>query len=284
MLALKGQVEIVGVATKKTSSFNSDFCDLAPFAKKSNISFLHTNDINSQEAIGFINKCNPDFICCLGWSSLIKEELLNLYPIIGYHPAELPKNRGRHPLIWALVLGLSQTASTYFLMDKGADSGDILSQEIVSIDFNDNARSMYDKLTSVALTQLQTLLLSINAQKHLDIREKLQTLARPQDHTQANIWRKRSREDGQIDFRMSSLAIYNLIRALSHPYPGAEVKYKNNLYKIWDSKIINYPHSNIESGKILEIQGNNILIKTYDGAIMLTSHELPQDIRVGEYL
>jgi len=49
--------------------------------------------------------------------------------VIDFHPAALPANRGRHPIIWALVLGLQETASTFFFMDEGADSGDIISQE-----------------------------------------------------------------------------------------------------------------------------------------------------------
>lgn len=52
-------------------------------------------------------------IFCFGWSRLIKPPLLELPPmgVVGFHPAALPKNRGRHPLIRALVLGLRETAS-----------------------------------------------------------------------------------------------------------------------------------------------------------------------------
>ena len=81
----------------------------------------------------------PDIIFCFGWSSLIKSEVLNLTKlgVVGYHPAMLPNNRGRHPLIWAKILGLTQTGSTYFFMDEGADTGDILDQSSfeISIDY-----------------------------------------------------------------------------------------------------------------------------------------------------
>ena len=59
--------------------------------------------------------------------------------VIGYHPAALPANRGRHPIIWALVLGLSEIASTFFRMDTGADTGPIIDQEPVPIDDDDDA-------------------------------------------------------------------------------------------------------------------------------------------------
>lgn len=286
ILELYPKIQLAGVATKEKSAFNSDFYDLAPLAKSKAIPVYYASDINSEESLDFIKSCNPDLLCCLGWSSLIKDKLLELYPIIGYHPAELPKNRGRHPLIWAIALGLSQTASTFFLMDKGADSGDILSQKIVPITHDDNARSMYDKLTFVALSQLQELLLTLNKNQKVfsTIQQNLHSIAIPQDHSHSNTWRKRNRMDGLIDFRMSSEAIYNLIRALSHPYPGAEIEYNGDYFKIWDCKIINYPYNNIESGKILQIENNEILVKTYDGAILLTQHELPPNITIGEYL
>ena len=87
-------------------------------------------------------------IFCFGWSSLLKERVLNIPPmgVIGYHPAKLPENRGRHPLIWAIALGLENSASTFFFMDKGADSGDILSQVDFNISYQDDAQSVYQKV------------------------------------------------------------------------------------------------------------------------------------------
>ena len=74
--------------------------------------------------------------------------------VLGYHPAELPKNRGRHPIIWALVLGLKRTASTFFFMDEGADTGDILSQYKINISKNDNAETLYNRIIEVAMKQV----------------------------------------------------------------------------------------------------------------------------------
>ena len=74
--------------------------------------------------------------------------------LVGYHPALLPQNRGRHPIIWALALGLEETGSTFFFMDEGADTGDILSQRRVPITPEDDAGTLYDKLTTTALDQI----------------------------------------------------------------------------------------------------------------------------------
>ena len=83
---------------------------------------------------------------------------------------------------------------------------------------------------------------------------------------------------------MSSLAIYNLVRALTKPYVGAHVEYGEKEIKIWKVKIIENSLKNFESGKILNINENKILVKTYDSAIELVDHEFIDLPKIGEYL
>ena len=115
-----------------------------------------------------MHELGPDAIYCFGWSHLLSQEVLRAAPLgcVGYHPALLPWNRGRHPIIWALALGLSQTGSTFFLMDEGADTGDILSQRTVPIEDEDDAGTLYEKLKAVACNQTEEIDAMV-AQGHL---------------------------------------------------------------------------------------------------------------------
>jgi len=151
---------IVGVCTKEKSSFNTDYADLTKVCKANQIPYKYVDNINSEDSVEWIKKLNPDIIFCFGWSSLIKKELLELpkMGIVGYHPANLPKNRGRHPLIWALALGLKKSASTFFFMKEGVDNGDILSQKDYEILYEDDARTLYEKVTNLALKQIEEFL------------------------------------------------------------------------------------------------------------------------------
>jgi len=268
---------IVGVCTKEISTFNSDYANLVPLCKKNDIKYKYIKDINSKENILWIQSLEPDIIFCFGWSSLIKKELLDLAPmgIIGFHPASLPQNRGRHPIIWALALGLKESASTFFFMDEGADSGDILSQVFFKISETDTASTLYDKIVQIALLQIKNFLPKLQNKTFIKIK---------QDHNQSNVWRKRNKKDGLIDFRMNSLSIYNLIRSLSKPYVGASILYNKSDIIVWKSQIVENNISNIESGKVLEVENNTILVKTYDGAIRLLEHEFILLPKVGEYL
>jgi len=271
------KAEIVGVCTKDKSRFNSDFADLTPLCVKNKIPFKYTDNINSKENIEWINALNPDIIFCFGWSSLIKQELLNLpkMGVVGYHPAALPQNRGRHPLIWALVLGLKKSASTFFFMDEGADSGDILSQEEFEIIYEDDAKSLYSKVSKVALNQIEEFLPKLQNNSFQRIK---------QDHEKANIWRKRGKADGKIDFRMTSNAIYNLVRALTKPYVGAHIEYNGQDISIWKVEEIEFDKDNIEYGKVLENDGKSITVKTYDKAIRIVEHDFKVLPKIGEYI
>jgi methionyl-tRNA formyltransferase len=268
---------ITGVCTKKTSNFNNDFCDLSSLCISNNIPYKYVTDINDSETINWIKSCKPDVIFCFGWSNLLKKELLNLSKIgvIGYHPTKLPLNRGRHPLIWALALGLENSASTFFFMDEGADTGDILSQKEFKITYKDDAKSLYAKVSNIALSQIEKFLPELQANSFKRIKQK---------NSLPNYWRKRNKNDGLIHFGMNSQTIYNLVRALTRPYIGAHIFYKNQDIKIWKVKELNNIDVNIEYGKILKVKNNTIIVKTADGAIEILEHNFNELPKEGEYL
>jgi len=277
LLKLK-KANIVGVITKSNSSFNSDFIDLSYIAIENNIPYKYTKDINSFEILNWIKDLNADIIYCMGWSSLIKENLLNATSkgVIGYHPALLPQNRGRHPIIWALALGLKKTGSTFFKMDSGADSGDIIIQDEVIIEFDDYALDLYNKLINSAKKQVQ-----IITNKLASSNEKYII----QDNSKANYWRKRTKKDGEINFSSNTLTIFNLIKSLSKPYPGAHILYNNEDFKVWRSKMDDKYPVNIEPGKVLKISDEgNILVKTGDGSIWIIDHEITILPKINSYL
>ena len=270
---------IVGVITKKKSDFNADFCDLTPLTEKYHIPVFFRKKDNEKAIISFLKEKKPDVIYCFGWSHILPTEILSIpkYGVVGFHPAELPNNRGRHPLIWAIFLGLKRTASTFFIMDEGADTGDIISQEIVNIEESDTAKTLYKKVTDVAIRQI------ISFSKEFELKGN-NIEKKKQDITKGNSWRKREKIDGQIDFRMSSDAIYNLVRALTHPYVGAHIILEEKEIKIWKVIKKNCTFANCEPGKVLEVEDNKILIKSYDGAIQIIEHEFFELPKKGQYL
>ncbi|MDC0637000.1 formyltransferase family protein [Flavobacteriaceae bacterium] len=276
---LEVDANIVGIITKESSDFNSDFSDLKPIAKLNGIPALYANNINSEETLLWIREFKPDILMCFGWSNLIKKEVLEVAPmgVVGFHPTLLPNNRGRHPLIWAKALGLDKSGNTFFFMDEGADTGDILSQKPFKINKEDDASSLYQKMVDLAIIQIP------------EFHDQLKSGNYPrisQDKNAGNTWRKRSIKDGLIDFRLSTQQICNLVRALTKPYVGAHIGIEKKNYVVWkveegeaESLAIN-----IEPGKVLSIVENKIQIKTGDGSVWLVNHELKALPKIGTYL
>jgi len=269
--------DVVGVCTLRAPTFNSDHVDLSKISNSHGIPWLYANDINSIESISWIKDKSPDVIFCFGWSKLLKEDLLELTPlgVIGFHPAALPANRGRHPLIWAFVLGLKKTASTFFFMNAEADTGDILSQCEVEISDADDASTLYKKVTQLALDQIEEFLpkLTLNTyQRH------------SQDKRFANSWRKRGMRDGLIDWRMSAKSIQNLVRGLAKPYIGASFFVDGQEVKVWKTQLINDVPRNIEPGKVLAVENCKPIIKCGEDAICLLETEPIFNPNLGSYL
>lgn len=262
------KANIIGVITKKESKFNSDFVDLSLICKENNIRYLYVENINAPESLEFIRELKPDIGLCLGWSQLLRPEVLDLFPkgVVGFHPAALPKNRGRHPIIWTLVLGLSETASSFFMLDAGADTGQLLSQVKIPILYEDTARTLYDKIMGSAKEQLLELWDHICEGSVCIINGEGQ---------QANTWRKRNRNDGKIDWRMSGTNIYNLVRALTKPYVGAHFEYDNREYKVW--RVRELPDDgfeNIEPGKIISVSDDGrFKVKSGEGIVEVIQYD-----------
>lgn len=269
--------DIVGICTLKESKFNADHIDLTSVGTALGIPCFYAEDINSTEALTWINGKAPDVIFCFGWSKLLKHELLTLAPlgVVGFHPAALPANRGRHPIIWSLVLGLNKTASTFFFMDEGADSGDILSQREILISDQDDARTLYNKVTETALAQIVEFLPSLASGNAQRIK---------QSQLHVNTWRKRSKSDGIIDWRMSAQSIHNLVRGLAKPYVGANFLVDGKEIKVWKTQLYSLYENNIEPGKIIGNSATGSIVKCGEGAICLIETEPSFVPNVGDYL
>lgn len=274
---IKNKADVVGVITKEKSDFNADFTDITPLCRENNIPYIFVKTTNDLSSADFIRELKPDIGFCLGWSLLVSGEIIDLFPMgmVGYHPAALPNNRGRHPLIWALALGLTETASSFFMIDKTADTGDVISQCPISISYDDDAETLMDKVNTMGAKQLVELCASF---------ENNTVVRVPQSPEEGNSWRKRGKCDGQIDWRMSSKAIYDLVRALTKPYVGAHFVKDDTDYKVWKVReIMDDSYGNIEPGKVVSLTETGFIVKVWDNLIEVLSCD-PVEVTVGDYL
>ncbi|MGI8401542.1 MAG: formyltransferase family protein [Gemmatimonadaceae bacterium] len=271
------EAEIVAVVTRERSDFNADFRSLRPLAEANGIPYFLWAEDGDSSILEWLSGFNPDVAYCFGWSRLLSSAVLALprNGIVGFHPTELPMNRGRHPLIWALALGLRETASTFFFMGDAPDSGPILSQVKLAIHEDDDARSLYSRVTNTALKQLTALTRGLADGTMVAV---------PQDAMRAGYWRRRTPADGRIDWRMSGRSIRNLVRALATPYPGATFLHGGADVIVRKVALAGGAAENLEPGKVLAVEGKTFTVRVGDGALRILDHDLADPPPVGAYL
>ena len=265
-----GPLDLVGICTT-SRPFGSDALDLTPFATELGVDVLDVQDLNDPASLAWLAERSPDVVVCAGWSRLLRDEVLRLprLGVIGYHPAALPRNRGRHPIIWTLVLGLPSAGSTFFLMDEGADSGPIISQRSIPVLAQESVASLYARLNEVASEQLAEIAADIDRTGGFEIQ--------PQDQAAATSWRKRSELDGLVDWRMSAAVVERLVRALGPPYPGAEFHIGPEKIRIVGAEVARGP-LDMEPGRVLAVSGNSATIMTGEGALRIRAERALEGI------
>lgn len=243
------------------SKFYSDFSSFNDLSQKYKIQHVKVNNINDNENVELLRKINPDIILVMGWSQLLHENLLSIprIGIIGSHPTELPKYRGRAPIPWSIIKNLQESALTFFWIELGTDNGSILDQEKFLITNKDDATSLYEKITTIGKTMLI---------KNLNLIKNGKIIRRKQDESKfIEYWEKRVPEDGKIDWTKSCREIHNLIRASTYPYPGAFTFFKGTKLKIWKAIFLDIESN--EPGKILEVNDDDVKTGTGNGIILL---------------
>ena len=240
--------------------FYSDYADFENLTKKYDVIHKQIKNINDQENIDLIKKINPDLILVIGWSQLLKKEIIEIprLGVIGSHPTELPKYRGRAPIPWSILKGLKKSALTFFYIQEGIDDGDIVTQKQFEITDVDDATSVYEKITVLGKKMLSEILPLLESNKITSKKQNSELFIEN--------WPKRTPLDGKINWLKSAKEIHNLIRATTFPYPGAYTFFKNKKLIIWkstlDVSLIQEP------GKII-IEKNQVKIGTCNGSVFL---------------
>ncbi len=247
---------------------HSDFVDLRPLALKYNVPLLETTNINDVEVMKHLKELKPEYIFVIGWSQILSKELLTIPSkgCIGYHPAPLPRNRGRAVIPWTILLEEKETGSTLFWLDEGVDSGDILIQKVFPVTPFETATTLYEK----HLKALEELLLEA-----LYLFESNKAPRIPQDHTKATYCAKRTPEDGFINWELPAKKIETLIRAVTRPYPGAFTFYKSKKIIIWEAEYMENNTYYGLPGQIQKISSDGIIVTCGDeGTLLLKEMEI----------
>lgn len=228
---------------------------------------LHDPDI-----LAWAQACRPEVGMVIGVSQLLGETLLSVPDLgfIGMHPTMLPEGRGRAPIPWTLIKGLQQTGVSLFWCDAQADTGDLLSQARIPVYYEDTAAILGARTDEVAARLLVESLPLLNSGQPPRI---------PQDESKATVWPRRRPEDGLIDWSWPKRQLYDWVRSLAHPYPGAFSFSGSRKLFVWACRE-SFDTRTATPGTVLEVLPHGVLVACGEGAVLLTHLQWDSDAQV----
>ena len=206
------------------------FGSVAELAARHHLPTYAPDNINHPIWRDRIRALQPDVIFSFYYRNMVKADILNIPPrgCLNLHGSLLPKYRGRCPVNWVLVNGEKETGVTLHYMTPKPDDGDIAAQVKVPIAGDDTAAALFDKMTAAAVQLLD---------EALPLLKNGKLPRQPQDHSQSSYFGGRRPADGEIDWRQDAAAIYNLVRAVTRPYPGAFTFLGNRRLLVWSAAV-----------------------------------------------
>lgn len=208
---------------------------LDEFCARNGVPLFKVGHINEAAVGEEVRSREIDWLFIIGWSQIADPTVLAAprLGVLGIHPTLLPEGRGRAAIPWAIIKRLPRTGVSLFKMDEGVDTGPIVAQRIIPLSADTSATWLYDAV-NVAHADL--------------IREVLPQLIdgslvpAQQDESKASVWPGRKSEDGKIDMTGSVWDAECLVRALTHPYPGAFVQCEGGSRQIiWKARVVDGP-------------------------------------------
>jgi methionyl-tRNA formyltransferase len=229
-LLAKGE-NVVLVATHRDSPDEAAwFPSVAALARAHGIEPVVMENPLDPQAIARVRSARPDLLFSFYYRKILPEEILAVSPLGSWnmHGSLLPKFRGRAPVNWAVLKGETKTGATLHAMSGRADRGPILDQEEVAIGPDEPAIEVQRRVSKAAVRILE---------RNLDDLKAGRTNPRPQDESRASRFGGRRPEDGRIDWTRPAKEVHDLVRAVTHPYPGAFTDLFGPRTFVWQTRV-----------------------------------------------
>lgn len=264
---------IVSVSdTARSQNHIAGFCELENYAQEHGIAYFGADDYSLQnnQAIDFFLSNSFGIGICMGWQRLIPKQILDCFNhgVFGFHGscAYLPYGRGRSPLNWALVNGDNRVIMNLFRYDENPDSPNVFERTMFDVNDFDTIRTLQYKNIICAKRMIKDLLIA----------EEKNCISLEKSTHDFDLWYpRRTPADGKIDFKMKTKEILNLIRAVTHPFPGAFATLGGKEITVWEAapfdRILDF--SDYCPGEIIEVFDGKLIVRTIDGSIIINDWE-----------
>ena len=226
------KADLVGVISMEQDSHETVRFEnqIQEAAETNKVPFHQTRHLSDAKWVELLkDKLKPDLGIVVGCRVMIPRDLYEVPPrgTVAVHDSLLPEYRGFAPLTWAIINGQKETGVTLFYLDERMDGGDIVSQKRVPLGPNETGGEIYEKVCQATVDVVC---------EQYPLLEKGKEERKKQDYSSGSFCCSRTPEDGRIDWATSGEKVYNLIRAITDPYPGAYSYYEGKKLVIWKAK------------------------------------------------
>ncbi|MDO4547083.1 MAG: methionyl-tRNA formyltransferase [Clostridia bacterium] len=240
--AIVGFVTLDDAAFLKRSAGTREYLQLC---EEYNVPVHYISTIKSNAAYSIIQQMKPDLSIVLGWSEIVPQTILEIPTVgtVGAHASLLPHNRGSAPVNWSIINGEEKTGNTLMWLNDDVDAGEIIDQVEIDITPYDTCATIYDKVAQTNATMIIKLIERLECSQY--------TSMNVVNKADEPILPRRRPKDGEVIWTQSSRAIYNFVRALTRPYPGAFSYIGEKKYLIWSASLLPDDTPNNAPGAII---------------------------------
>ena len=204
--------------------------------------------------------CEFDLIICAGYKPLLSKEFVDSNRVINIHYSLLPKYRGMHSTVWAILNGESSMGLTVHEMNEFVDDGDIIHQ--YEFEYNDETAT---EVINICNTYIEKNL-NVIVDDYINDRVNPES----QDKSKASWVCKRNFNDCELDFSWDLEFIYRFFKALSFPYPIPFFYRGESRLTIMNHKLVKCD-VNMTFGRVVNIDSEGVWIQVKGGYLVVSA-------------
>ncbi|HJS42793.1 MAG TPA: methionyl-tRNA formyltransferase [Gemmatimonadales bacterium] len=248
LLRAEAPIAAVLTLTPELRAKRSGGVDYTPLCAEYGVPLHHITGINEPEAYAILESLAPDVIFVIGWHQIVRPPVMRLARVglVGAHASYLPHNRGSAPVNWAIIRGERSSGNTLMWLAEGVDEGDIIAQRAFPITPYDTCATLYAQVAAS------------NREMLLELLPRLlqgERPGRPQERGTEPVLPRRKPVDGRINWDAPAREVYDFVRALTRPYPGAFSVLDGTRWCIWDAALLPDlgppPIAGVQPGEVL---------------------------------
>lgn len=236
-------------------------------AMKHEITVYQPQKVRDPEFVEVLKNLAPDMIVVAAFGQIIPKEILDMpkYGCINIHASLLPKYRGAAPIQQAVIDGEKESGVTIMKMGMGLDTGDMISQAVVTLSEDETGGSLFDRLAETGASLLIQTIPSIE--------NGTATYTEQPEESPTPYAAMITKKMGLLDFSRNAEVLERLVRGMN-PWPSAYTYLNNKTLKVWKAVVEDAESGKVAPGTIVGVDKKGIHVACGEKILVLQEVQL----------